>query len=117
MKGSVLVLVLLFLDITKSDRVAKFSLLMPNVKPTTPESYLCTPFKVDTANTYYIVGFEPNATMDTAHHIIIYGCSKPGTDKVQWDCGEMSALSFNSIENKGACQGESEVSNNLISSI
>lgn len=27
--------------------------------------------------------------METAHHILIYGCSKPGSTKSVWNCGEM----------------------------
>lgn len=32
----------------------------------------------------FLVGFEPNATMDTAHHMLLYGCTKPGTDDLVW---------------------------------
>lgn len=31
-----------------------------------------------------LVGFEPNATMNTAHHMLLYGCGEPGTDKPVW---------------------------------
>ncbi|KAF7389065.1 hypothetical protein HZH66_010202 [Vespula vulgaris] len=68
---------------------------MPNVSPNVPELYLCTPVKVDPSRNYYIVGFEPNATMETAHHMLLYGCTKPGSTKSIWDCGEM-AHSLNS---------------------
>ncbi|XP_046827439.1 peptidylglycine alpha-hydroxylating monooxygenase [Vespa crabro] len=70
--------------------VKKYSLLMPNVSPNVPELYLCTPVKVDPSRNYYIVGFEPNATMETAHHMLLYGCTKPGSTKSVWDCGEMA---------------------------
>lgn len=62
---------------------------MPNVRPNTPELYLCTPVRIDYTKNYYITGFEPNATMETAHHILIYGCTKPGSAKPVWNCGEM----------------------------
>ncbi|GLG99728.1 Peptidylglycine alpha-hydroxylating monooxygenase [Gryllus bimaculatus] len=58
-------------------KVDKYSLLMPNVRPNRPELYLCTPIKVDPSKPYYIVGFEPNATMSTAHHMLLYGCKFP----------------------------------------
>ena len=64
---------------------------------------------MDTENTYYIVGFEPNATMDTAHHIILYGCSKPGSSKPVWNCGEMS-ITENSMTTASPCEDDSEVS-------
>ncbi|KAG8187615.1 hypothetical protein JTE90_027026 [Oedothorax gibbosus] len=43
----------------------------------------------------FIVGFTPNASMHTAHHILIYGCETPGrwerdSPRLVWDCGEMS---------------------------
>ena len=51
---------------------------MPKVTPYQAESYLCTPIRMDTEDTYYIVGFKPNATKMTAHHMLIYGCEEPG---------------------------------------
>lgn len=47
--------------------------------------------------TEYIVEFIPNATMETAHHIIIYGCKVPGyhvrdSPRAVWECGEMSGV-------------------------
>lgn len=69
----------------------RFPFLMPNVHPRTPELYLCTPIKVDYTKNYYIIGYEPNATMDTAHHMLLYGCGEPGTTKPVWNCGEMAS--------------------------
>ncbi|XP_011691075.1 PREDICTED: peptidylglycine alpha-hydroxylating monooxygenase-like [Wasmannia auropunctata] len=68
----------------------KYPLIMPNVRPNTPELYLCTPVRVDFARNYYIVGFEPNTTMAITHHMMVFGCKKPGSSKLVWDCGEMS---------------------------
>ncbi|XP_071449206.1 peptidylglycine alpha-hydroxylating monooxygenase [Hetaerina americana] len=72
-----------------SYKVEKYSLLMPNVRPSVPELYLCTPIKIDSSKNFYIVGFEPNATMDTAHHMLLYGCTTPGSKEAVWNCGEM----------------------------
>ncbi|XP_034245258.1 peptidylglycine alpha-hydroxylating monooxygenase [Thrips palmi] len=86
----------------------KFSLLMPNVRPTVPELYLCTPVKVDPLRPYYIVGFEPNATMATAHHILLYGCSEPGSAKPVWNCGEMASADDGSgMEASSPCRAGS----------
>jgi len=68
-----------------------FNLLMPNVVPPKPETYFCTPIRIDTETDYYIVGFVPNATMHTAHHMLIYGCEEPGSEDEVWNCGEMAA--------------------------
>ena len=62
-------------------KVEEFPLLMPKIKPHQAESYLCTPIRMDTDATYYIVGFKPNATKMTAHHMLIYGCEEPGRIK------------------------------------
>lgn len=48
------------------------------------ELYLCTPIKVDYTKDYFIIGFEPNATMNTAHHMLLYGCGAPGSEKPVW---------------------------------
>lgn len=37
-----------------------------------------------TSSYTYIVGFEPNATMNTAHHMLLYGCGEPGSEKPVW---------------------------------
>uniref|UniRef100_A0A182QIJ1 peptidylglycine monooxygenase n=1 Tax=Anopheles farauti TaxID=69004 RepID=A0A182QIJ1_9DIPT len=70
--------------------VGRFPFLMPKVVPYKPELYLCTPVKVDYTKSYYIVGFEPNATMATAHHMLLYGCGQPGSESAVWNCGEMA---------------------------
>lgn len=75
--------------------VRKFPLVMDNVHPDRDDLYLCTPFKIVPNNTYYIVGFEPKASMDVIHHMLVFGCSEPGTKEKFWDCGEMAASNTN----------------------
>ncbi|KAJ8947140.1 hypothetical protein NQ318_002501 [Aromia moschata] len=70
--------------------VKKFPLMMPNVYPDRDELYLCTPVRVVNDKSFYIVGFEPNATMNVAHHMLLFGCKTPGTTDEYWDCGEMA---------------------------
>ncbi|XP_052796363.1 peptidylglycine alpha-hydroxylating monooxygenase-like isoform X2 [Mya arenaria] len=67
----------------------KVDLLMPSVKPQTPDTYLCHPMKIG-KDPKYIVKFEPHANMAIAHHILLYGCEVPGSNSV-WNCGEMHA--------------------------
>ncbi|XP_011502723.1 PREDICTED: peptidylglycine alpha-hydroxylating monooxygenase isoform X2 [Ceratosolen solmsi marchali] len=74
-----------------------------------PELYLCSPVKIDNENTYYIVGFEPNATMNTAHHIILYSCSTPGSAEPIWNCGEMSFTESLFMTIASPCQDSSEI--------
>lgn len=46
--------------------------------------------EVDPSQTSYIIAFEPNATAETAHHMLLYGCEEPGRMDMVWDCSEMS---------------------------
>ncbi|XP_051168107.1 peptidylglycine alpha-hydroxylating monooxygenase [Leptopilina boulardi] len=97
-------------DNGNSTEIRNYPLLMPNVSPKTPELYLCTPVRVDYSRNYYIVGFQPNATMQTAHHILIYGCTKPGSSKPIWDCGEMARKSERGgLPQAGVCKDGSQI--------
>lgn len=40
--------------------------------------------KIDKICFLFIVGFIPNATMETAHHMLLYGCEEPGSDEEVW---------------------------------
>ena len=81
---------------------------MPRVVPTIAESYICTPIRMDTEDTYYIVGFKPNATKMTAHHMLIYGCEEPGDDSPTWNCGEM-AVREPGLESHPVCASGAQV--------
>lgn len=70
---------------------------------------MCTPVKVDPTRNYYLIGFEPNATMASAHHIILYGCGKPGSSKPVWDCGEMADSKNDNLERMIPCAENSQV--------
>ncbi|XP_068233218.1 peptidylglycine alpha-hydroxylating monooxygenase isoform X2 [Palaemon carinicauda] len=86
----------------------KFPLLMPHVKPEQAETYFCTPVKIDPTEEYYVTAFEPNATMETAHHMLLYGCEEPGSDGEVWNCGEM-ALAQPGISSAPVCRTGSQV--------
>jgi len=62
---------------------------MPRSHPEYEESYLCTPMKLGEAQNY-IVGFAPNATSLTAHHMLLYGCQNPGKHAEIFNCGAMA---------------------------
>lgn len=82
-------------DASSYDGSSYFPLLMPDVQPMKPETYLCTAFRMPHHSHQFIVEYLPNATKETAHHILIYGCEHPGyaerdTPRAVWDCGEMA---------------------------
>ncbi|XP_012147443.1 peptidylglycine-alpha-hydroxylating monooxygenase [Megachile rotundata] len=102
-------LCVVFLTIVQCYNVNKYALLMPNVRPNKEELYLCTPVKVDPSQNYYLIGFEPNATQESAHHIILYGCRKPGSSKSIWNCGEMAHRTNDNEETMVPCAEESQI--------
>ncbi|XP_051972235.1 peptidyl-glycine alpha-amidating monooxygenase isoform X2 [Xyrauchen texanus] len=60
---------------------------MPGVIPTESDSYFCMAVPVPTSREAYIVDFVPHASMDTAHHMVLYGCRTPYVIKGYWNCG------------------------------
>ncbi|KPI91797.1 Peptidylglycine alpha-hydroxylating monooxygenase [Papilio xuthus] len=69
--------------------VETYDFLLPNVWPHKDELYLCTPIRISPSTNFYIVGFQPKASMHTAHHMLLYGCLQPGGNESVWNCGEM----------------------------
>jgi len=70
---------------TESDGV---TVRMPSVKPSKPDTYLCTGLKLHDKPTN-VIGYIPLAKMDTAHHMLLYSCGEPGVNAPVWNCGEM----------------------------
>lgn len=91
--------------------VGKFGILMPKVRPHRPELYLCTPVKVDYTRDYYVIGFQPNASMNVAHHMLMYGCEYPGSTQPVWNCGEMAKKENDEEETASPCRpgGQSQI--------
>ena len=79
--------------------VEKLSLHMPGVRPKKPDSYICTSLKVP-AGDLYIVKYEPEAHKETAHHMLLFGCERPGGHKKAWNCGDMGS---------GTCRGSESI--------
>ncbi|XP_032873260.1 peptidyl-glycine alpha-amidating monooxygenase isoform X1 [Amblyraja radiata] len=65
----------------------KLEVRMPGVTPLMPDSYFCTYVPVPPGQKSYIVDFKPHANMDTAHHMLLFGCRLPATNEDYWDCG------------------------------
>ncbi|XP_078811748.1 peptidyl-glycine alpha-amidating monooxygenase B isoform X1 [Oryzias latipes] len=62
-------------------------LRMPGVSPSNSDTYLCMAFPVPTNQDSYIVDFIPHASMNTVHHMILFGCQSPSSASSSWDCG------------------------------
>eukprot|EP00062_Callorhinchus_milii_P008602 gi/632951471/ref/XP_007891312.1/ PREDICTED: peptidyl-glycine alpha-amidating monooxygenase isoform X2 [Callorhinchus milii] len=60
---------------------------MPGVTPVVSDSYFCMSVPVPFGQKSYIVDFQPHANMDTAHHMLLFGCKLPATNDNYWACG------------------------------
>uniref|UniRef100_A0A8C4RYM1 Peptidylglycine alpha-amidating monooxygenase n=1 Tax=Erpetoichthys calabaricus TaxID=27687 RepID=A0A8C4RYM1_ERPCA len=60
---------------------------MPGLTPKESDSYFCMSVHVPREEDTYIVDFQPHASMDTVHHMILYGCRYPYATDNYWDCG------------------------------
>ena len=99
---------ILTLCVTLVNSYKTFPMVMPNVHPKLPnnESYLCTAVATDPTQESHIVGFEPQVKQNTAHHMMVIGCSnvKLGSQRHNlWNCG--GTLGETSLDFGGSCQG------------
>ncbi|KAG0719757.1 Peptidyl-glycine alpha-amidating monooxygenase [Chionoecetes opilio] len=63
---------------------------MPGVSPRVDESYLCTALRLNESVEEWVVRFDPLASANRAHHMLLFGCSDVGEDNLRsgfWDCG------------------------------
>ncbi|XP_071321357.1 peptidyl-glycine alpha-amidating monooxygenase isoform X3 [Trachinotus anak] len=72
---------------------------MPGVVPARSDTYLCMAFPVPTSRDTYIVDFIPHASMDTVHHMLLFGCQTPVSTSSYWDCGNV----------QGTCEDEASI--------
>ncbi|XP_041826674.1 peptidyl-glycine alpha-amidating monooxygenase A isoform X2 [Melanotaenia boesemani] len=72
---------------------------MPGVVPAGSDTYLCMAFPVPTTRDAYIVDFIPHASMDTVHHMLLFGCQTPVSTSSFWDCGSV----------QGTCEDEASI--------
>ncbi|XP_050401261.1 peptidylglycine alpha-hydroxylating monooxygenase [Patella vulgata] len=85
----------------------QLDLRMPNVKPQHKDTYLCFTTKLN--NSLYITGFEPHAKMQTAHHMLLYGCKSPGKQDKVWNCGEMAASANSKYSSGPTCSSGTKI--------
>ncbi|XP_033634799.1 peptidylglycine alpha-hydroxylating monooxygenase-like [Asterias rubens] len=71
------------------------NLTMPGVRPPKPDTYYCYSMPLSDDISVSIVGYDPLAQKNTAHHMILFGCSMPGGIDDVWNCGEMEGAGGN----------------------
>ncbi|XP_027132606.1 peptidyl-glycine alpha-amidating monooxygenase A isoform X2 [Larimichthys crocea] len=84
--------------LTKTDNFS-VDIRMPGVVPTGSDTYLCMAFPVPTNRDTYIVDFIPHASMETVHHMLLFGCQTPVSTRSYWDCGSV----------QGTCEDEASI--------
>ncbi|XP_032531114.1 peptidyl-glycine alpha-amidating monooxygenase isoform X14 [Chiroxiphia lanceolata] len=61
---------------------------MPGVTPKQSDTYLCMSVRLPMDDEAYVVDFKPHASMDTVHHMLLFGCNEPSSTENYWDCDE-----------------------------
>ncbi|XP_033928665.1 peptidyl-glycine alpha-amidating monooxygenase isoform X5 [Melopsittacus undulatus] len=61
---------------------------MPGVTPKQSDTYLCMSVPLPMDDEAYVVDFKPHASMDTVHHMLLFGCNEPSSTENHWDCDE-----------------------------
>ncbi|KAM9587215.1 peptidyl-glycine alpha-amidating monooxygenase isoform 16-T27 [Morphnus guianensis] len=61
---------------------------MPGVTPKQSDTYLCMSVPLPVDDEAYVVDFKPHASMDTIHHMLLFGCNEPSSAENYWDCDE-----------------------------
>jgi len=89
--------------VTWADGLTSTELRMPGVVPQKGDLYLCTAIPLDADRQHHLVGFTPHASMHTAHHMLMFGCSVPGSTELVWNCGEMQQRNDDEFESGPVC--------------
>ncbi|XP_078531572.1 peptidyl-glycine alpha-amidating monooxygenase isoform X3 [Lissotriton helveticus] len=59
---------------------------MPGVTPAESDTYFCMSYRLPVDDEAYVVDFKPHANMNTAHHMLLFGCNMPSSSEDYWDC-------------------------------
>ncbi|XP_056680961.1 peptidyl-glycine alpha-amidating monooxygenase isoform X2 [Monodelphis domestica] len=61
---------------------------MPGVTPKQSDTYLCMSLRLPMDEEAFVIDFKPRASMDTVHHMLLFGCNMPSSTESYWDCDE-----------------------------
>lgn len=70
---------------------------MPGVTPKVSDAYICTAMTLNASKEEWVIKFDPLASANRAHHMLLFGCSDVNEEYLgggAWDCGH-----------HGVCQG------------
>jgi len=89
----------------------ELSIQMPGVVTPSGEMYLCTSLQTDIKDIKrYITGFAPSdASKESVHHMLLYGCSGPGRQDSAWLCGHDGSGGQGGFQHGGVCSGGQKI--------
>ncbi|XP_027826342.2 peptidyl-glycine alpha-amidating monooxygenase isoform X9 [Ovis aries] len=61
---------------------------MPGVTPKQSDTYFCMSVRLPTDEEAFVIDFKPRASMDTVHHMLLFGCNMPASTGNYWFCDE-----------------------------
>ncbi|XP_068836136.1 peptidyl-glycine alpha-amidating monooxygenase isoform X7 [Capricornis sumatraensis] len=61
---------------------------MPGVTPKQSDTYFCMSVRLPTDEEAFVIDFKPRASMDTVHHMLLFGCNMPASTGSYWFCDE-----------------------------
>ncbi|XP_026310089.1 peptidyl-glycine alpha-amidating monooxygenase isoform X13 [Piliocolobus tephrosceles] len=61
---------------------------MPGVIPKQSDTYFCMSMGLPVDEEAFVIDFKPRASMDTVHHMLLFGCNMPSSTGSYWFCDE-----------------------------
>ncbi|XP_072814436.1 peptidyl-glycine alpha-amidating monooxygenase isoform X11 [Vicugna pacos] len=61
---------------------------MPGVTPKQSDTYFCMSMRLPMDEEAFVIDFKPRASMDTVHHMLLFGCNMPASTGNYWFCDE-----------------------------
>lgn len=61
---------------------------MPGVTPKESDTYFCMSMRLPVDEAAFVIDFKPRASMDTVHHMLLFGCNMPSSTGSYWFCDE-----------------------------
>ncbi|XP_070268498.1 peptidyl-glycine alpha-amidating monooxygenase isoform X7 [Myotis yumanensis] len=65
---------------------------MPGVTPKQSDTYFCMSMRLPTDEEAFVIDFKPRASMDTVHHMLLFGCNMPSSTGSYWFCDEGTCI-------------------------
>nr|XP_019583504.1 PREDICTED: peptidyl-glycine alpha-amidating monooxygenase isoform X15 [Rhinolophus sinicus] len=65
---------------------------MPGVTPKQSDTYFCMSMRLPTDEEAFVIDFKPRASMDTVHHMLLFGCNMPSSTGSYWYCDEGTCI-------------------------